>query len=167
MIQSIILAVLVIMCLLLLVSLFKQPFESTSNNYCRFKIQSPVYSISDGKKKVSFVIIVQKKHRYFINFPISFKFRSNTEFKSMVRIFYSVPGSPKQKILERYIEFLDKMKEHIVYITDIIEGRFTIDIEIDSDKDDPIIDFQILGNSTCELSKETKLHIRFPKDLKI
>jgi hypothetical protein len=108
------------------------------------------------------MILVEKKHRYFINFPLLFKFYSDQEFKSMVRIFYAVPNYPKQKLLEKYIEYISKVKEHIVYLTDVVVGRVLIDIEIEIEEGDPTIEFQILENSTCDLTKEHKLIIKFP-----
>jgi len=162
MIQSFILIALVILCILLLVSIFKKPFDYTPRNPCRFKILQPQYSIDGNKKKVSFMILVEKKHRYFINFPLLFKFYSDQEFKSMVRIFYSVPNYPRQKLLEKYIEYFSKVKEYIVYLTDVVVEKVIIDIEIEIETGTPTIEFQILENSTCDLTKEHKLIIRFP-----
>ncbi len=162
MIQSLLLAVLVILCILLLVSIFRKPFDYIPINPCRFKILEPQYTVDGNKKKASFMILVEKKHRYFINFPLSFKFYSDSEFKSMVRIFYSVPNYPRQKLLEKYIEYISKIKEHIVYITDVVVGKVIIDIEIEIESGNPIIEFQILENSTCDLTKDRKLEIKFP-----
>jgi len=161
MIQSLLLAVLVLLCILLLISIFRKPFDYIPINPCRFKILEPQYSSDGNKKKASFMILVEKKHRYFINFPLSFKFYSDSEFKSMVRIFYSVPNYPRQKLLEKYIEFITKTKEHIVYLTDVVVGKVIIDIEIEIETGNPIIEFQILENSTCDLTKEQKLEIKF------
>jgi hypothetical protein len=162
MIQSLLLVVLVILCILLLVSIFRKPFGYILTNPCRFKILKPQFTIDGNKKKASFMILVEKKHRYFINFPLSFKFYSDQEFKSMVRIFYSIPNYPKQKLLEKYIEYISKIKEHIVYLTDVVVGKVIIDIEIEIETGNPIIEFQILENSTCDLTKEHKLIIKFP-----
>ena len=162
MIQSFILVTLVILCILLLVSIFKKPFDYTPQNPCRFKILEPQYTIDGLKKKATFMILVEKRHRYFINFPLSFKFYSDSEFKSMVRIFYSVPNYPRQKLLEKYIEYISKTKEHIVYLTDVVVGKVVLDIEIEIETGSPTIEFQILENSTCDLKKEQKLIIKFP-----
>lgn len=163
MIQSLLLVVLVILCILLLVSIFKKPFDYIPLNPCRFKILEPQYSIDGNKKKASFVILVEKKHRYFINFPLSFKFYSDQEFKSLVKIFYTVPNYPKQKLLEKYIEYITKTKEHIVYLTDVVVGKVSIDIEIEIETGSPTIEFRILENSTCDLTKDLKLEIKFPE----
>jgi len=109
------------------------------------------------------MILVEKKHRYFINFPLSFKFYSDSEFKSLVRIFYSIPNYPKQKLLEKYIEYISKVKEHIVYLTDVVVGKVIIDIEIEIEMGCPIIEFRILENSTCDLIKEHRLELKFPE----
>lgn len=162
MIQTLILGALIILCILLIISIFKKPFDYTPRNPCRFKILSPQFSEENNKKKASFMILVEKKHRYFINFPLSFKFYSDQEFKSLVRIFYTVPSYPKQKLFEKTVEYISKSKEHIVYLTDVVVGKVIIDIELDNEMGSPIILFQILENSTCDLIKEYKLEIKFP-----
>lgn len=162
MIQSFILVILAILCILLLISIFKKPFDYTPFNPCRFKVLKPQYSSDGNNKKASFTILVERKHRYFINFPLSFKFYSDHEFKSMIRIFYSVPNYPRQKLLEKYVEYVSKTKEHIVYLTDVVVGKVVIEIEIEIEMGNPVIEFQILENSTCDLIKEHKLEIKFP-----
>jgi len=119
--------------------------------------------VENDKKKASFMILVEKKHRYFINFPLSFKFYSEQEFKSLVRIYYTIPNYPKQKLLEKFIEYTSKKtKEHIVYLTDVVVGKVIIDIELEIENGNPTILFQILENSTCDLTKDQKLEIKFP-----
>lgn len=163
MIQTFILGLLVILCILLVVSIFKKPFDYTSRNPCRFKILEPQFTVENGKKKASFMILVEKKHRYFINFPLSFKFYSEQEFKSLVRIYYTIPNYPKQKLLEKFIEYTSKKtKEHIVYLTDVVVGKVIIDIELEIENGNPTILFQILENSTCDLTKDQILEIKFP-----
>jgi hypothetical protein len=163
MIQSLILIALILLCILLFVSIVKKPFDYIPMNPCRFKILNPKYSIIDGKKKASFMILVEKKHRYFINFPLSFKFYSDSEFKSLVKIFYTIPNYPRQKLLEEVIKYISKTKEHVVYLTDVVVGKVIIDIEVEIESGCPTILFQILENSTCDLRKEHKLEIKFPK----
>jgi hypothetical protein len=164
MIQNLILVALVILCILLLISIFRKPFDYIPRNPCRFKILEPHYTVSGNKKKASFMILVEKKHRYFINFPLSFKFYSEQQFKSLVKIFYTIPNYPKQKLLEKYIEYISKAKEHIVYLTDVVVGKVLIDVEIEIEEGNPIIEFRILENSTCDLTKEHKLELCFPKE---
>lgn len=163
MVQSLLLATLIVLCILLIISIFKKPFDDASKNPCRFKILPPKYTIDGNKKLVSFYIMVEKRHRYFINFPLSFKFYSNKEFRTDVRIHYTVPGDKKQKLLEKIIEFTSKTKEYIVYITDVIMGKILIEIELEVEIGNPSITFEILENSTCDLTREHKLEIKFPE----
>lgn len=165
MIQSLILVALVILCILLLISIFRKPFDYIPRNPCRFKILDPHYTIDGNKKKASFMILVEKKHRYFINFPLSFKFYSTSEFKALVKIFYTIPNYPKQKLLEKYIEFISKIKEHVVYLTDVVVGKVIIDVEVEIEEGNPMIEFRILENSTCDLTEEHKLELQFPEEI--
>ena len=49
-----------------------------------------VWEATNGNKKhASFNIIVERRHRYFINFPLLFKFYSDSEFRTKVKIYYS------------------------------------------------------------------------------
>jgi len=161
MVQNLLLIVMVLLCVLLIISILRRPFDS-SRNPCKFKILPPRYSTEDGKKIATFGIIVEKRHRYFINFPLLFKFYSDSHFKSMVKITYSTPDEEKQLVLDKYIEFTSKIKDYIVYITDVIMGKIIIEIVLDVDQGDPIVGFEILENSTCELTKEQKIELRFP-----
>ena len=163
MIQNLLLAILIILCILLIISIFRKPFDDTVRNPCRFKILPPKYTVDGNKKLVSFYIIVERKHRYFINFPLSFKFYSDQEFRTDVRIHYTVPGDKKQKLLEKIIEFSKKTKEYVVYITDVIMGKILIEVEMEVQHGNPSIAFEILENSTCDLTKEHKLEIKFPE----
>jgi len=151
-----------VMCVLMLFSIFFYPFEQKFKNPCRFKILKPKYIINGNKKIVIFDIIVKRKHRYFINFPLLFKFYSNQNFKTFVKISYSTPDEEKQVLLETTIEFNSKMKEHIFYITDIIVGKITIEIMLEIEYGNPIIGFEIMKNNTCELIKEHKIELTFP-----
>jgi len=162
MIQSLLLGALITLCVLLIISLIRKPFDQRVKNPCRFKILSPVYTVDGDKKQASFSIIVEKKHRYFINFPLLFRFYSDSKFRTLVKIFYSTPGENKQLLLDREIEFISKNKEYTVYITDVIMGRILIEVELEVANGSPIIDFEIMENSTCTLMKEHKLAINFP-----
>lgn len=165
MVQNLLLIVMVLLCILLIISILKKPFDSIINP-CKFKILSPKYSVNKNKniKKANFNIIVEKKHRYFINFPLLFKFYSHKKFKTYVKITYTTPGEDEKQILfDRIVEYTSKTKEHIVYITDIIMGKISIEISIETSYGNPIIDFEIMENNTCELTKEHKLELKFPK----
>lgn len=161
MVQNLLLIVMVLLCVLLIISILKRPFDSVRNP-CKFKILSPVYSSEENYKIATFSIIVEKRHRYFINFPLLFKFYSENHFKSMVKVSYMTPGEEKQLVLDKYIEFTSKIKDHIVYITDVILGKIIIEIVLEVDQGDPIVGFEILENSTCELNREEKIELKFP-----
>lgn len=163
MIQGLLLGVLILLCVLLIISIIRKPFEERIKNPCKFKISPPKFKIEDNKKYASFNIIVEKRHKYFINFPLLFKFYSDSKFKMDCRIYYTTPGEDRQLVLDQQIEFISKTKEHTVYITDVIMGKILIEIELEVDRGLPIIEFEILENSTCTLMKEHKLEIVFPE----
>ncbi len=164
MIQNLLLVAMVLLCILLVISIFRKPLEDRSLNLCRFKILSPKYNVKGNTKRACFNIIVEKKHRYFINFPLSFKFYSEQEFKTTVKVNYTTPGEAEpQIILDKIIDFTSKIKQHVVYITDVIMGKITIDVELEVEYGTPIIGFEILENSTCKLIKEHTLELKFPK----
>jgi len=161
MIQTFLLIVMVLLCILLIVSILRRPFDA-ARNPCKFKILSPHYYVDGNQKIANFGIIVEKRHRYFINFPLLFRFYSDQHFSSMVRITYSTPGEEKQLVLDKWIEFTSKISENIVYITDVIMGKINIEVVLDVNSGKPIVGFEILENSTCELTKEHKIELNFP-----
>jgi hypothetical protein len=167
MIQNLLLGALVFLCILLIVSLIRKPFDQRVKNPCRFKILSPKFTIKGNKKHVSFNIIVEKHHRYFINFPLLFKFYSDSKFRSEVKAYYTISEDnkdlKKNLILDKKIEFIDKTKEYIIYITDIIMGKIMIEVELIIEEGNPVIGFEIMENSTCTLMKEHKIEIKFPE----
>lgn len=164
MIQSLLLGALITLCVLLIISLIRTPFDQRVKNPCRFKILPPKYTSEGDKKYVSFSIVVEKRHRYFINFPLLFKFYSDSKFRSLVKIFYSTEEADRQLLLNKEVEFISKIKEYTVYITDVIMGKIVIEVELEIDHGSPVIDFEILENSTCTLMKEHKIKIEFPEN---
>lgn len=164
MVQNLLLVFMVVLCVLLIISVIRKPFDTRFKNPCRFKILSPKYFIDGEKKKAVFNIIVEKKHRYFINFPLLFRFYSAGKFKTQVNIAYTVPEEQSQVLLNKNIEFTTKVREHTVYITDVIMGRITIEITLEIEYGNPIIGFEIMENNTCELLKEHKLELIFPEN---
>jgi len=66
-------------------------------------------------------------------------------------------------ILDKQIEYTSKTREFITYITDVILGKLSIDIELEVMEGNPTILFEIMENSTCNLMKEHKLEIKFPE----
>jgi hypothetical protein len=159
MIQNVLLVLMVILCTLLIISILKNPFDSYKNA-CKFKIQRPKYKSDNNKKSASFNILVEKKHRYFINFPLLFKFYSKEKFKTFVRIKY-ITEEEDQILFEKDIEFTSIVCEHVVYITDIIMGKITVEIFLNIEHGNPIIGFEIMNNNTCDLTKEYKLELIF------
>ena len=164
MVQSLLLVFMVVLCVLLIISILQKPFDNASRNPCRFKILDPKYVIEGKKKTATFEIIIEKQHRYFINFPLSFKFYSDQKFKTLVKISYTNPAESvgSQLLLDKWIEFTNKTKEHIVYITDVFVGKVIIEVMLEVDYGNPIVGFQILENKTCDLTKEHKLELKFP-----
>lgn len=163
MIQNLLLGTLVLLCILLIISIIRKPFEDRVKNPCGFKILPPKFDIDGDKKKASFQIIVEKRHKYFINFPLLFRFLSDKKFRIDAKIFYSTPGENRMLILDKQIEYTTKTREYILYITDVIVGKIIIDIELDVDEGDPTVIFEIMDNSTCKMVKEHKLEIKFPE----
>jgi hypothetical protein len=163
MVQNLLLGTLILLCILLIISLIRRPFDDRVKNPCGFKILPPRFDIDGDKKRASFQIIVEKRHKYFINFPLLFRFLSDRKFRADTKIYYSTPGENRMLILDKQIEYSSKTKEYIVYITDVIVGKIIIDIELDIDEGDPTILFEIMENSTCRLVKEHKMEIKFPK----
>jgi len=164
MIQSLLLAALITLCVLLIISLIRKPFDHRVKNPCRFKILPPKYRVEGNRKYASFNIIVEKKHRYFINFPLLFRFFSDSKFRTYVKIFYSTPDEERQLLLDKEIEFIAQTKEYTVYLTDIIMGKISIDVELEISNGSPHMEFEIMENSTCTLMKEHKLSLNFPEN---
>lgn len=165
MVQNIMLCLMVILSMILVISMYEYPFGDYSLKYnlCKFKILSPKFKAKENKKVASFDIIIEKCLRYFIHFPLSFKFYSKKDFKSRVKIYYSTPHEKySELLLDKVINFSSIPKDFVLYITQVILGKITVEIEIDTNVEKPIIEFQILENSICNLSKEQKLKIKFP-----
>jgi len=130
---------------------------------CDFKFSSIKYKKNNDTTTAFFNVKVSNKHRFFIDFPVLFKFFSDNRFKSKIRINYksSVKGS-REEIINKTIIFETKTQEYIHYINDIIIGELFIEIEVRTDYGKPIIAFSILENKICKLGKEFKIEISFP-----
>jgi len=163
MIQNLLLWSIFLLCILLLISLFQKPLDKRIKNPCGFKIFPPKFTIDGNKKKASFSIGVEKIHKYFINFPLMFKFYSSDKFITNVKIYYFTPDEERQLILDKRVEYNLKSREFITYITDVIIGKLFIDIELEIESGNPTILFEIMENNTCKLVKEHKLEIKFPE----
>lgn len=160
--QTVLLVLMVLLCALLLVSMFNNPFDGSYKNLCKFKILTPKYIINNNEKTATISILVEKKHRYFINFPLLFKFYSNEKFRSFIRIKYYT-DEEEQVLFEKDVEFNTTTNEHIVYITDIIMGKITVEVFLNVEYGNPIVSFEIMNNNTCDLTKDYKIELNFPK----
>jgi len=131
---------------------------------CRFRISKPSFKNGSLKKYAHFTVFVDNKHTFFVDFPVVFRFYSDTRFKSKVKIKYSTPNNERvEEIINKEVVFETKTKESKRYINDIIVGKLEFEIELDVDYGHPIIDFEIMKNPLCELREEHKLTIKFPK----
>jgi len=162
MLQDSLLVILVLLCVLLIVSLFKTPLDPILGNPCRFKILPPAYHIDGNKRMAVIELLIEKKHRYFINFPMMFKFYSNSEFRTNVKVIYINPYDKEtQLLLEKVVDFNGETKEHTIYITDIFVGKIVLQVFLFVEYGNPTISLEILENSTCELTKQHKVEINF------
>jgi len=130
---------------------------------CNFKISKIKYYKSvHNRKFANFSVNIRKMNTFFVDFPISFRFYSNSRFNSKIRISYSTLNSEyPEEILNKNIQFETKTKEYIYYINDIIIGKINFEIEVLIDYGDPIIEFEILQNDLCTIMKEYKTTIKF------
>lgn len=130
---------------------------------CKFNISKPKFKKNNGQKIAQFNIFSKSKNIYFRDFPIGFKFYSNQKFKSKIKITYTCIGDDEIEVIyDRIVEFEDHQREHIYYINDVIVGGITIEICTDNIYGKPTIEFEILQNNLCHMTKEYKLEIVFP-----
>ena len=161
MIQNFILVALIALVFLLILTLIKNPLDS-SNNTCAFKILPPRIKRNGKRKSATFDILVHKNYHYFINFPLLFKFYGNEPFKADMLISYIThQDNKKETLLQKFIEFTDETIEYEAYIKDIFVNKLIIEIIVNNQKGKPIIGFEILENSTCDLIESYKLEIKF------
>lgn len=131
---------------------------------CRFIISKPQFEINDNVRVAKYSVISKNKNRYFLDFPVAFKFYSTEKFRSKIRITYSIPGDDDiELIYDNLLEYDDNVKEHIYYINDIIIGAINIEVYTFTDYGKPTISFEILTNELCKLSEPKKLEINFPE----
>lgn len=131
---------------------------------CKFTITLPKYEIKKDIRIAKYSVYSKNKDRYFRDFPIAFRFYSDEKFKSKIKITYKVSSDDEIEIIfDKIVEFEDNTKEHIYYINDVIVGSIDIEIYTDSIYGKPTINFEILQNNLCHMTKEYKLEIKFPK----
>jgi len=139
-------------------------YPTPKKEKCKFRISHPKYKTRGKKKFANFDVLVHNDHTFFVDFPISFKFYSDNRFKAKVKIRYStMADDDPEELINKNITFETKTKEYVFYITDIIIGKIEIEIELHIDYGSPIIEFEILENQLCDLMKEYKLELKFPK----
>jgi hypothetical protein len=116
-----------------------------------------------GSMKVArFHVYVKDYHRFFVEFPLLFRFYSNHKFRSKIKIGYAIPGDRKLiDIFDEDIDFCGKTREYKYLLTDIILGRLDIEVETEISFGNPTVCFEILENNTCKLNKEYKLELKF------
>lgn len=151
---------------LLIILLFaSKKLNSSISNDCDFKLSKTKFRREEEKQFAKFFIKLNNKTKFFIDFPVSFRFYSNSRFKSKIYIKYKTlkTGRESEEIINKIIEFEEKTVEHIYKITDIIVGEIEIDIELKTFYGDPIIEFEILQNDLCDLKKSFKKIIKFHK----
>jgi hypothetical protein len=150
MFQNIILGALVFLCFLLLITIIIHPFDVLYN--CIFKIQHPRIKKKGNKRIVSIEIEVSKQYRYFINFPILFRFFSNKpDTLTHISIYYIIPESNKKELLyKKQLCLSEEVIEFQAHITDIIIEKIVIEMDIDLIKGNPLISFELLESDSCK-----------------
>jgi hypothetical protein len=152
-----------IMCIVLYRQFKIQTVDQLILPDCKFTITKPKFEINESIRIAKYSVITRNKNRYFKDFPIGFKFYSNQKFRSKIKITYVISGDDEIEIIyDRIVEFDDNAKEHTYYINDVIVGSIDIEIYTDSYYGKPTIEFEILQNNMCHMSKEHKIKIEFP-----
>jgi len=164
MLLNILLLVSIIIALLFLIrQLRKKPIVEKIPE-CYFTITDLKYKIEESVRIAKYRVYSHNTNRYFRDFPIGFKFFSTEKFRSKIKITYVVSGDDEVEIIyDRIVEFEDNKSEHIYYINDVIIGSIDIEIYTDSQYGKPKIEFEILQNNKCRITKEYKLLIDFPE----
>jgi hypothetical protein len=157
----------VIIFILLLRIAYKSLFKSLEKKTCDFKLSKAKYRKENDKYYSKFSITLKDKNQFFVDFPLAFRFYGDTRFQARIKIRYEAlkTGRGKEEIIDKVIQFETKTIECKRRITDIIIGEIEIEIEIKPYYGNPIIEFEILKNQYCILSKPIKKIIKFPKKL--
>lgn len=154
-----------LLIIFLLRYLLKRLFKPDIKKTCNFKFSKTKFRKIGDKQIATFTVFLKDKNQFFIDFPIAFRFYSNTRFKSKVKIKYEAlkSGRKPEEIIDKVIVFETKTIECIKKINDIIIGEIEIEIEIKPCYGYPIIEFEILRNKLCILQRPFKKIIKFPK----
>ena len=150
--------------ILILLKQFKPEPDVNLKPECKFRITKPKFEIKGNKKIARYSVFVDNIDKFFLDFPVMFKFYSDYKFKTKIRITYKIPGDEdgEEIIYDKLLVFEEDTKEHIYYITDVILGSIDFEIELEIDYGQPIISFEILENSLCRLTEEYYIEIKFP-----
>jgi hypothetical protein len=132
---------------------------------CDFKLSKTKFREEGDKRFAKFSVSLKDKNQFFIDFPVSFRFYSDTRFKTKIRITYEAvkSGREPEEIINKCITFETKSLECIHRINDIIIGQIDIEIVLKPYYGDPVIEFEILENNLCKLQNHFKKIIEFPK----
>jgi len=165
MLLNFILFLIAISLIFLLVHQIKKPsIHEYIKPDCKFIISKPIFYIDEETRIAKYCVLSKNKNRFFLDFPIAFKFYSNEKFRSKIRITYRIPDDDDEELIyDKLVEFEDVPQEHIYYINDIIVGKINIEIYTYSNYGSPTIKFEILANNLCETSPDHKIEINFPK----
>ena len=158
----------VIALMVVIIQFYKKlnrPLKPSQKKPCNFKITSPKFTTCDNKKFATYSVLMHdSRHVFFIDFPLMFKFYSEENFRSKVKITYRIPKDPTvEEIMNKDLIFVGNVKEYKCFITDIIIGKIDIEIELNVSYGNPVIGFEILPNEMCEMVKPCKIEIKFPE----
>jgi len=155
----------VLILVLFLLRFYKSLKTKDIIKICDFKISKTKFKDEDDKRYASFSVSLKDKNQFFIDFPVSFRFYSDTRFKSKIKITYEAvkSGREPEEIMNKCITFETQSLECIHRINDIIIGQIDIEIILKIDYGNPIIEFEILHNNLCILQRSFKKIIKFPK----
>ena len=150
-----------------IILLFKQIRKPSIDHFliptCEFTITKPKFEINQNVRIAKYSVLSKYKDRYFQDFPVGFKFYSDHNFSSNIRISYTVSDSNEVEVIyDKLVEFNNNAKEYIYYINDVIIGKINIEVYTLSINGKPSIEFEILQGSICHVEKEYKLQIVFP-----
>lgn len=140
-------------------------FKAIRKKNCDFRISKTRFREHDQKRYAKFTISLKDKNQFFIDFPLAFRFYSNTRFKAKVKITYEAlrSGRNPEQLVDKIIEFETRTVECKKRINDIIVGEIEIEIELNPYYGNPIVEFEILENNLCILKRPYKKIIKFPK----
>jgi len=157
----------VIIFILLLRIAYKSLFKPLKKKPCIFKMSKTKYRKENDRYYSKFSITLNDKNQFFVDFPLAFRFYGDTRFQAKIKIRYEAlkSGRGPEEIVDKIIQFETKTIECKRRITDIIIGEIEIEIEIRPYYGTPIIEFEILKNRYCILTKPFKKVIKFPKKL--